>query len=507
MQILSSPELRSLDELTVHTEGISSLELMERASKAFTNAFIKLYRPKDGPVLILCGNGNNGGDGLAVARMLAGLNFKVHVLVLGGSRSPDNNTNLTRARQQGFPINLLEEHHKLPTPAPGVILIDALLGTGLSRPLSGFLEQVVKFYSQVEGLTRIALDLPSGMLADEPSTGTIMQADRTLSLGYPKAALFAPENAPFFGEVTIVPFALHGPAAVRHLRPEGYSAPDVLLDAATVSRLIKPRRANDHKGTFGHALLVAGSFGKMGAAVLAARAVLRSGAGLVTAHVPRSGYEIMQIAFPEAMCTVDAHRYHATEVGDVNPYATIGIGPGLGTKNLTVKLLSNLLKRYDRPMVLDADALNILGQHQELFDEVPKGSILTPHPKEFQRLFGDTTDSFARWQVQREMAVHWGIYIVLKTGYTTIATPEGKIYANPTGNPGMGTAGTGDVLTGLLTGLLAQGYDSKSACLLGVYLHGLAGDLAAEDGTQQFLIAEDVINNLGAAYRELQRQV
>ena len=276
------------------------------------------------------------------------------------------------------------------------------------------------------------------------------------------------------------------------------------LYADDLRPLLKRRGPQDHKGTFGHALLVAGSFGKMGAAILAARAVLRSGAGLVTCHVPRSGYEILQISFPEAMCTVDAHRYHTTEVGDLEKYRTIGIGPGLGQKNLTAKAVEDVLRRYDKPMVIDADALNIISQNLDLYELIPRNSILTPHPKEFERLFGTADDDFARWRVQREWAKEHGIIVVLKTGYTTIALPEGKVFVNPTGNPGMGTAGTGDALTGILTGLLAQGYDPAIAALLGVYLHGLAGDLAAETGSQPFLLAEDVVNHIGKAYLELQ---
>ena len=275
------------------------------------------------------------------------------------------------------------------------------------------------------------------------------------------------------------------------------------LYADDLRPLLKRRGPQDHKGTFGHALLVAGSFGKMGAAILAARAVLRSGAGLVTCHVPRSGYEILQISFPEAMCTVDAHRYHASEVGALQTYRAIGVGPGLGTAPLTVNVLEDLLKRSPVPLVLDADALNILAAHKHLLDLIPRGSILTPHPKEFTRLFGELTEEGARRRVQREEAKSRGITILHKTGNTEIAIPDGTVYQNTTGNPGMGTAGTGDVLTGLLTGLLAQGYAPNVAARLGTYLHGLAGDLAARELGQEFLVADDVVRHIGAAYRAL----
>ncbi|MGB3546884.1 MAG: NAD(P)H-hydrate dehydratase, partial [Saprospiraceae bacterium] len=263
------------------------------------------------------------------------------------------------------------------------------------------------------------------------------------------------------------------------------------------------RRAYDHKGTFGHALLVAGSYGKIGAAVMAARALLRSGAGLVSVHLPRCGYEIMQISFPEAMCTVDPHKYVFSAAPDnLDPYQAIGVGPGLGQDQLTGDALAKLLERAAQPLVIDADALNLLSQHPEWWEWIPKNSILTPHPKEFERLFGKADNDFARLDLQRERAAEHGCIIVQKTGHTTIAAPDGQLFFNSTGNPGMGTGGTGDVLTGILTGLLAQDYAPLTAACLGVYLHGLAGDLAAAALTQESLIAEDVIRYIGAAIRE-----
>ncbi|MEO0734210.1 MAG: NAD(P)H-hydrate dehydratase [Bacteroidota bacterium] len=275
------------------------------------------------------------------------------------------------------------------------------------------------------------------------------------------------------------------------------------MEGEVLQRHLKPRGANDHKGTFGHALLLAGAFGSMGAAIIAGRAILRSGAGKLTCHVPRSGYEIMQIGFPEAMCSIDPHRYRTTEVGDLDGYQVIAAGPGLGTEAMTAAALADVLERTDQPMVLDADALNIIAEQPDLLDLVPRHSILTPHPKEFSRLFGQADHDFARWQVQRKLAREKGIYIVLKTGYTAIATPAGDLYLNPTGNPGMATAGTGDALTGVITGLLAQGYVPEVAATLGVYLHGLAGDLAADELGQEFLLAEDVVQHLGKAFAHL----
>ena len=502
MRVLTAPQLRALDERTVLEAGISSTDLMERAASAFTGSFVQRF-PVAGypPVVVLCGSGNNGGDGLVAARLLAEAGYQVNVVALiGTSRSSDFAVNWQRAGNH-VSCETVDIGDTPPTLAPGAILIDALFGTGLSRPLEGHYAKVVDHFNGL-ALTRVALDVPSGLQIDAPSEGPVIHADVTFTLGYPKAGLFAPENAVYIGELVIVPFPLADAAQVDTVREDLYLPVGLITREAMRTKLTTRTRA-DHKGTFGHALLVAGSFGKMGAAVIAARAVLRSGAGLVTCHVPRSGYEIMQISFPEAMCSVDAHRYHFTEIGPMDVYRAVGIGPGLGKADLTAKALENLLRRYERPMVLDADALNIVAEHPQLLDLIPKQSILTPHPKEFERLFGSTADSFARWRVLSEMARSRGLIILVKTAYTSIGAPDGRIYLNTTGNPGMGTAGTGDALTGILTGLLAQGYAPLEAAKLGVYLHGLAGDIAAEVLTQEFLLAEDVVNHLGAAYRRL----
>lgn len=276
------------------------------------------------------------------------------------------------------------------------------------------------------------------------------------------------------------------------------------IDETELRKNLHHRQSFDHKGTFGHALIIAGSYGKMGAATLCARAALRAGSGLVTVHLPKCGYEIMQIAFPEAMCQVDRHKFVFTEApNDLTPYRTIGIGPGLGQDSTTATAIHKLIERYEHPMVIDADALNILSQNSDWLQLLPANSILTPHPKEFERLFGKTENDSARWELQLAKAKELNVIIILKTGKTSIATPAGHLYFNTTGNPGMGTAGTGDVLTGIITGLLAQQYEPAMAAQLGVYLHGLAGDIAAERTEQESLLASDVIEHLGAAFKQL----
>ncbi len=498
MRILSVEQHRELDAATLSADGISSLQLMERAANAWAKRFCELYPKKDRHITVLAGPGNNGGDGLVIARLLRFETYDVSILLASlAPASPDNQANQRRAKDVGVPLRILQENEPLPDYPAGSIVIDALFGTGLSRPVEGFGGRLIGQLN-ASPVLRIAVDLPSGLFADRNSVGHIVQAHRTLSLGYPKLALFSPANTAYLGRWELVPFA------VAHDFVEGLSVQYRMLTRDGVAARLRERHANDHKGTFGHALLVAGAFGKMGAAVICARAVLRAGAGLVTAHLPRIGYEIMQISFPEAMCSVDHHRYHFTAVTqNLDQYDTIGIGPGLGTDESTQTGLRELIEAYRKPMVIDADALNLLAQEPERLAALPAGSILTPHPKEFERLFGETDDDFSRWELQRSKARELKLVILLKTGFTTVAMPDGTLYFNTTGNPGMGTGGTGDALTGILTGLLAQSYTSADAAPLGVYLHGLAGDLAAEELEQESLLAEDVVSHLGKAYRQL----
>ena len=500
MLILTADQHRAVDAATVEQDHISSLELMERAATAWTKRFIQIYPDQDREIVVLCGPGNNGGDGLVIARLLRFEGFTVSVMWAQiGPPSDDNESNRKRARDTGVHIRTVSEGDSLPSFRRQSVVIDALFGTGLSRPVVGYWANLIEHVNE-QPLTRVAVDLPSGLRTDEPSDGAIIRAERTLSLGYPKRCLFSPANTPYLGNWELVPFRLLGGAVLDQTEHH-----DVMLTRKLVRPLVRVRHANDHKGTFGHVLLVAGAYGKMGAAIICARAILRAGAGLVTAHIPRVGYEIMQISFPEAMCQVDDHRYHFTGAEDVGHYEVVAVGPGLGKADGTRQGILQLVEAADKPMVVDADALNILAEEPGGLEKLPPGSILTPHPKEFERLFGKTADDFARWELQRRRAKELKLVILLKTGYTTIATPDGKLYYNTTGNPGMGTGGTGDALTGVLAGLLAQGYSPEDAARLGVYLHGLAGDIAARELQQESLLAEDVVSHIGRAYGKIKR--
>lgn len=500
MKIFSAAQIRALDAYTIANEPISGLELMERAAGACADWIASRVSTEE-PLYLFCGMGNNGGDGLAITRLLheKGYDARAYIVVQGEKFSPDCAQNRLRL-EHTFSSHL----HSLYTPddfpevPAGAWVVDALFGTGLNRPLSGLAKEAV---NRINGWKArvISIDMPSGMQADASSTGgPVIAATDTLSFEFYKLAFMMAENAPLTGHVHILPIGLH-PGMIRDT-----ATPDTLTDLSEVRRIYRPRQAFTHKGSYGHALLIAGSYGKMGAAVLCTQACLRAGAGLVTVRVPSAGYGILQTAAPEAMCDADSCRdYWKTLPDHPDTYQAIGVGPGLGTHPDTTRALEQLLPQVRAPMVLDADALNILGAEKRLLDQVPRGSVLTPHPKEFERLFGKTVNDFERLELQRSMSARYGIVIVLKGHHTCISMPDGRCCFNSTGNAGMATGGSGDVLTGILTGLLAQGYDPSGAALLGVYLHGLAGDLGAQALSEESLIASDLARYLGRAFKLL----
>ncbi len=505
MKILSTEQTREADAFTISNEPILSIDLMERASKEFVNWFVFKFPVSEFEMLsVICGKGNNGGDGMSIARQLVdkGYDVAVFVLNLNDKISDDFKTNLERVNQlkdlNKITLKEVASVDELPVFGEEEILVDAVLGSGLTRPVQGQLAEIINFLNECNN-TMVAVDIPTGVFSDMPTTGTCIDADFTFAFEFPKLAFFFPENYHCVGDFVYRSIGLDQKFIESADSPYFYLTPDY------VKKIYKKRDKFAHKGVFGHALLIMGSYGKMGAAILATKACLRAGVGLVTVHVPICGYEVMQTSVPEAMVSLDEDRFIFTKVYDLPKYTTIAIGCGLSTKNRTRNALCYLLKHMNKPTVLDADALNILGQSPDWFEYIPKGSILTPHPKEFERMFGRATDNFERNVLQRQKAQEFGVYIILKGANTCIATPEGICYFNSTGNPGMGTAGSGDVLTGILTGLLAQEYNPLQACILGVYIHGLAGDIAAEIQSEESLTSGDLVDYLGKAFLELAR--
>jgi len=502
MKIFNTQNIRAWDAYTIDNEPVASVELMNRAAGRFSDWFAKLYRHPNQQVLIVCGTGNNGGDGVAVARLLHEHFFEVSLLIcdFSGHHSPDFDAQIQQLPPfNGVAVTWLKDATILSAVSENSVVIDALFGSGLSREPQGDFAKVIGWLNKLPNEV-VSIDLPSGLFADRHMPGIAVQADRTFSFETPKLAFFFPENAALLGEWTFERIGLH-----RDFQ-EKTSAEFQFLTLADARKLLRRRDKFDHKGSFGHALLIAGSRGKIGAAVLSARSCLRSGAGLLTVHTPKCGLDILQATVPEAMCSPD----EASDVWSASPelecYTALGVGCGIGMDKRTERALELLLRQSQHPLVLDADALNLLAKNPAWWRFVPKKSILTPHPKEFERLFGKTEHDFDRNDLQRKMAREQGVFILLKGAYSAMACPDGSCWFNSTGNPGMATGGSGDVLTGILTGLLAQGYDPKSALLLGVFLHGLAGDLATTTHSQQALVAGDLVDFLGAAWLHLQQE-
>lgn len=496
-KILSAAQIREADKFTIEHEPISSLDLMERAAKSFSKTYCK-YFPASRPVKIFCGPGNNGGDGLAIARLLDKKKYDVQVYILASAKkfSPDFISNEEKLKRKNrVPLHYISDGN-FPAIQQRDIIIDALFGTGLSKPLSGIAEALVKFINEHKSIT-IAVDIPSGMFADAPTHGTAIQADFTFTFELPKLGFMFEENYEFVGSWKTIDIGLDE-TFISEIQSQQF-----LLQQKDVRKILRPRKKFDHKGKFGHALIVAGSAGKMGAAMLCAAACLKSGAGLVTAHIPRIGNNILQTGLPDVMLTLDDHENIITKIPSTEKFTTIGIGSGIGIETLTQQAFINLLSRYRKPMVIDADAINILSLNKSWLEYVPQQSILTPHPKEFERLFGKSANSFERLQKLKEASAKHKLIIVLKGAYTCVANPDGNIFFNPTGNPGMAKGGSGDVLTGMITAFLSQGYPPEQSAVMGVYLHGLAGNLALKNKTNYNITASDQVTHIAHAFKKV----
>ena len=501
MKILTVDEIKQVDEYTILHEPIDSIDLMERAANACANWIIQHIQPHLS-INIFCGTGNNGGDGLAIARLLLKKGFNVKIFIVRSAAVPtldfvENNKRLISL--ENADIIDLASQDQFPQLSKNDVVIDALFGIGLNKPIKGIYSQVIKKIN--ESLCPIiAIDIPSGLMADTSSAANedaIIKAIYTLSFETVKLAFMMPENADFVGQFYILSIGLNQDII------QTFTNSPQLLELSMVQHILQPRKPFAHKGDFGHAVIIAGSYGKMGAAVLAAKACLRAGAGLLTMHVPSCGYSIIQTSIPEAMVTCDEQeKYIATSIV-LGRHQAIGIGPGLGCEKETANVLKLILRQNTKPMVIDADAINIIAEKLSWMKLITAGSIFTPHPKEFERLVGKTSNQFERFSKQVEFSKRYQIFIVLKGKYTCITCPDGQAYFNSTGNPGMAKGGSGDALTGILTGLLAQGYSPKEACLLGVYLHGLAGDLAMAAIGERSLLASDLIDYIGKAYQSI----
>ncbi|MCF8331984.1 MAG: NAD(P)H-hydrate dehydratase [Bacteroidales bacterium] len=500
MKILTVDKIREADAYTIKNEPIKSVDLMERAG---TNCYrwIADRLQNDQKVMVYAGVGNNAGDGLVISRLLAdnGYNVEVVILKFSNTFSDDFSINFERLmKQQKVKIQEAENKDQILVPGHDDLVVDAIFGSGLGRPVKGLPSEAIKIIND-SCATVVAVDIPSGMYADnitDEKKGAVVHADYTLSLQLPKLAMMMPENENFTGEMVVIPIGLH-PEFLRQVET------DYHIINQDFGRLLPVRKKFAHKGDYGHALIMAGCYGKMGACVLAAKASLRTGAGLVTAQIPRKGYDIIQTAVPECMTILDNDREILANLPELTPYNAIAVGPGIGVANQTQKLLKLLIQQACQPMVLDADALNILSENKTWLSFLPPNTILTPHPGEFDRIAGKSDTGFHRLEKAKEFASRYAVFIVLKGAHTAICTPGGRVWFNSTGNPGMATAGSGDALTGIITALLAQKLKPFDAATVGVYLHGLAGDIAALKTGHEALIASDVIDALPDAFFEL----
>ncbi len=499
MKILTSELTHQADAYTIANEPIASIDLMERAATRLLEWIMENY-PK-GKFAIFAGPGNNGGDGLALARLLTEKKRKVRVFEVNftDNRSADFKTNYNRLRKLNVKIEKISSEDDFPKLSDSEIIIDAIFGSGLSRPAKEMAAGIIqKINNKLNPI--ISIDIPSGLFGEDNSKNcesNIILADHTLTFQFPKLSFLFAENEIFVGNWHVLDIGLH-PEFI-----ETADTPYQLTEFEDIEPYIIPRTPFAHKGDFGHALLIAGSYGKMGACILAARAVLRSGVGLLTTHIPSKGYGIIQSTVPESMASIDRDAKIFTYLPKLNNYNAIGIGPGLGVHKSSQDAFLKLLKT-NSPLVIDADGINTIAKNPEWIKLIPQDSILTPHLKEFDRLTGESKNSFERLQKQIKLAKETKSVVVVKGHFTAIALPDGKVFFNTTGNPGMATGGSGDVLTGIILSLSAQGFLPDEAALTGVFIHGLAADIAAGNLSQTAMTASDIIDALPEVFMLLE---
>ncbi len=501
IKIFVTDKIKEIDRHTIQRKGITSIDLVEEAVTKFTNEFRNSY-PKVRRVVVFAGPGNNGADALGIARQLLDDSYQVVIYLFNptGYLTPEcaeNKRRLLNIEQAEFCE--VRDDFMPPVLTADDVIIDGLFGSGLNRPLTGGFAGLVK-YINASPSEIVAVDVPSGLFGEDNRQNdpqSIVRAHVTYTFNSPKLSFLLAENKEYVGDWKVLPLDMDTRAIEE--TPSSY----YIVREEDVAYAIPSRDTFAHKGTFGHALLVAGSRGKMGAAQLAAKACLRSGVGLLTVHLPKCGEQIMQAACPEAMVDIDSNESYYTQVPDLQHYTVVGAGSGLGQQLESALALDELLSSIFKPVVLDADALNLIANNPDILPKVPARSVLTPHPVEFDRLAGKSNTSYERLQKARAFAKEHKLCIVLKGAYTAVCTCEGNVYFTEAGNPGMATAGSGDVLTGVILGLLAQGLEPETAAVAGVYLHATAGDLAANQWGEPSLIAGDIIDYLGKAFKTI----
>jgi NAD(P)H-hydrate epimerase len=503
MKILSASQIKSIDEYTIANEPIKSIDLMERAAMACVKRLLKLLQP-DENVYVVCGKGNNGGDGLSIARLMYERGYNVNVFIInykeGCSIDAEINYKLFKEKfpEHLFDINTCEElkkqfHHS------NAVIIDALIGSGLSKPIEGFLGEVIELintnYKKI-----ISIDVPSGLFIDASSYQNkyIIQSALTLSLQFVKLAFLLPQNSKYVPEFELIDIGLHADGIAQH------STNNYYVTQHDIFSLLKPRYKFEHKGTFGHALLFAGSKGKAGAALISSKACMRSGAGLLTVHSTKDVLTALLQQLPEAMSQEDSNSNFITEVVRPENYDAIGLGPGIGSEEETQQVLKKIINYYTGKLIIDADGLNILSENKTWLNFLPVETVLTPHLKEFERLTEKCDDDFDRLKILKQFSIKHNCIVVLKGAHSIIAMPDGNLFFNSSGNPGLAKAGSGDGLTGIILGLLCRGYTPAKAALIGTFIHGYAADLCLKKMSMESILISDVIEHLPKAFKKLE---
>lgn len=512
MKILSAQQIREVEAYTIQTKGLELGKLMEKAADKFVEELkLTLFNDIIGDaftnfVYIFCGKGNNGGDGLAIARKLikqkAFEDCEIFVFILNTSPNASEEFSLNYKRLIEIDneqlhirfFNNTEVNQIIEDIGIDDIVIDAIFGTGLNRPITGFIADIITAINARKCKFKYAVDIPSGLYADKPITknDVVFKATKTITFNAPKLQFMFADNAEYIGDFYIKDIDLLIPR-------KRFELPITFVTECSLPL----RKPFSHKGTFGHALLVAGSYGKMGAATLATKACLTTGCGLITTHIPQCGYTILQISVPEAMASIDTNEEFISEFPDTDKYTAIGIGPGLGTNKRTINAFAEFLRTNTKPLVIDADALNILALQEDLWQCIPQNTIITPHPGEFDRLTHKHSNCYERYCTQIQFAKEHNCIVVLKGHNTSICTPDGQIFFNSTGNPYMATGGSGDTLTGIILSLLTQGFSPLFSAVTGVFLHGKAGDNTLECSGISTITASNLIASIPGVIDEL----
>lgn len=506
MKILSAQQIKAIDEFTIEQEPIKSIDLMERAAMACFRRLIRLLKPDDS-IYIACGKGNNGGDGLAIARLLIENGFTCTAFVINHKEefSSDAKINFVRLQSKHsskvFEIQTVEDLQSKKI-NPNSVLIDAILGTGINKPVEGIIAEVID-YCNATFSKIVSIDMPSGLFADASSIDNkyCIHASLTLTFQFPKLAFMFAENKSAVPEFELLDIGLNEQGILNEKSNHYYLTQNDILS------LLKTRHKFSHKGMYGHALLLAGSKGKSGAAIISSKACLRSGAGLLTVHSTKTVLGALLGTLPEAMSVEDTNTEFISEVDKPEKYTAIAFGPGVGFEEETQMVLKKLLQYYSGNLIIDADGLTILSENKTWLNFLPPSTILTPHPKEFERLTEKFENEFERLKGLQQFSMKYNCIVILKDAHTAIAMPDGNVFFNSSGNPGLAKGGSGDGLTGILLGLVARGYSASQAAIIGTFIHGYAADLYALKRSKESMLISDVIELLPKAFKELEKRL